>query len=199
MRGIVELTSITPSPRPGLRQVAGARYNAAVPEPVPELEPAPNAVDDEARRRTGVRVLVVIGVVLAILMVVFGTTTARSYDRFESYRQQTLEDPDNPPVWETEALDVDGCVDAVLDWIEDCPGVSSWCQGSLPDVTNKCLATRDRTAYCESVGTEVGSTRFGFDECSARYDAIDGHYARRYAKKHCALIYRTIAGMCRDM
>ena len=39
------------------------------------------------------------------------------------------------------------------------------------------------------------STRFGFEECSARYDQIEGRYARRYAKKHCSLIYRVIAGL----
>lgn len=156
----------------------------------------PEELDEEARRAIGVRVLVVIGVVLTILMIVFGRQTAKGYDEFEAYRAATLEDPANPPPWQAEALDVDGCVDAVLDWIEACPGVSSWCEGSLPDVTNKCLDTQDRTAYCESVGDAVLTTRFGFEECSARYDQIEGRYTRRYAKKHCALIYRVIAGRC---
>ncbi len=40
------------------------------------------------------------------------------------------------------------------------------------------------------------STRFGFEECSERYDKIEGRYARRYAKKHCAAIMRVIAGHC---
>lgn len=158
----------------------------------------PEGPDDAARQRIGVRVLVILGVVLTLLMIVFGRTTAKGYDEFEAYRGATLEDPDNPPRWTTEVLDVDGCVDEVLVWIEACPGVSSWCEGSLPDVMNQCLASQDRSDYCDSVGDAVMTTRFGFEECSARYDKIDERFARRYAKKHCSLIYRVIAGYCID-
>lgn len=161
-----------------------------------EPTPASAEPDAEARRRIGVRVLVVIGVVLAVLMVLFGQATAKSYDQFEAYRSSTLQDPANPPRWEREALSVEQCVDEVLDWVETCPGVSSWCESSLPDVTNLCLDTQDRSAYCESVGDAVLSTRFGFEECSERYDKIEGRYARRYAKKHCSVIMRVIAGRC---
>ncbi len=173
-------------------------YNAdAMAEPT---EPAASAEPDaEARRRIGVRVLLIIGVTLAVLMVVFGQTTAKSYDQFEAYRAQTLDNPEQPPRWETEALSVDACVDEVLAWIEACPGVSSWCESSLPDVTNACLTSQDRAAYCEEVGDAVLSTRFGFEECSARYDQIEGHYTRRYAKKHCAAIMRVIAGHCTEL
>lgn len=144
----------------------------------------------------GVRVLLIIGVVMVVLMVVFGRATAKSYDEFEAYRTATLRDAQHPPRWETEVMSVEGCVDEVLAWVEDCPGVSSWCQSSLPDVTNMCLLSQDRSEYCESVGDAVLTTRFGFDECSARYDQIEGRYTRRYAKKHCSLIFRVIAGHC---
>jgi hypothetical protein len=154
--------------------------------------------DAEARRRIGVRVLLIIGVVLAVLMLVFGRTTAKSYDQFEAYRQATLEDPEHPPRWQTEALSVEQCVDEVLAWVEACPGVSSWCESSLPDVTNQCLDSQDRREYCERVGDAIKSTRFGFQECSARYDQIEERFARRYAKKHCSLIFRVIAGRCGD-
>lgn len=166
-----------------------------MPEPSSESE---IAADAEARRRIGLRVLLIIAVVLSGLMVVFGSTTARNYDEFEAYRHATLEDPEAPPRWQAEQLDVDGCVDAVLDWIEACPGVSSWCEGSLPDVTNSCLETIELGPFCQAVGDEVMSTRFGYGECAERYDAIEGRYARRAAKKHCSLIYRTLAGRCQD-
>jgi hypothetical protein len=162
-----------------------------------ETSPTPDSgPDDETRRRIGVRVLVVIAVILVFLMIMFGRATAVGYEDFEAYRMSTLNDPAHPPRWKTEALDVDACVDEVLVWIEACPGVSSWCEGSLPDVLNQCLDTQDHTAYCESVGDAVKSTRFGFDECSERYDKIEGRYARRYAKKHCSILYRVIAGRC---
>jgi hypothetical protein len=164
---------------------------------MPETAPAPEpSSDDEARRRIGVRVLVVIAVVLVGLMIMFGRATAVGYEDFEAYRTATLNDPAHPPRWQTEALDVDGCVDEVLTWIEACPGVSSWCESSLPDVLNQCLDTQDLGEYCESVGDAVKSTRFGFEECSERYDQIEGRYARRYAKKHCSILYRVIAGRC---
>lgn len=162
-----------------------------------ESSPAPDpGPTDEARRQIGVRVLVVIAVILVVLMILFGRATAVGYEDFEAYRQTTLNDPAHPPRWQTEKLDVDACVDEVLEWVEACPGVSSWCESSLPDVLNQCLDTQDHTAYCESVGDAVKSTRFGFDECSARYDQIEGRYARRYAKKHCSILYRVIAGRC---
>ncbi|NVB36708.1 hypothetical protein G6O69_02615 [Pseudenhygromyxa sp. WMMC2535] len=164
----------------------------------PAAGEAEDARDAEARRRTGLKVLVVLGLTLALLMLIFGATTSRNYKQFEDYRRVTLEDPQSPPAWEREQLDVDGCVDAVLDWIEACPGVSSWCEGSLPDVTNLCLGSVDSRSYCEDAGEEIGSTRFGYQACAERYDEIEEHYARRAAKKHCALIYRVIAGHCRD-
>ncbi len=151
---------------------------------------------DETRRRIGVRVLVVIVVTLLVLMIMFGRTTAASYEEFDAYQTATLLDQQHPPRWKTEALSVDECVDEVLDWVEACPGISSWCESSLPDVMNQCLDTQDRAAYCEEVGDAVKSTRFGFEECSARYDQIEGRYARRYAKKHCSILYRVIAGRC---
>jgi hypothetical protein len=166
---------------------------------MPETAAAPDpGPSDEARRRIGVRVLVVIAVILVGLMIMFGRATAVGYEDFEAYRTATLNDPANPPRWQTEALDVDDCVDEVLTWIESCPGVSSWCESSLPDVLNQCLDTQDHGEYCESVGDAVKSTRFGFEECSARYDQIEGRYARRYAKKHCSILYRVIAGRCSD-
>jgi hypothetical protein len=163
-------------------------------------EPPPAAQvsgpSDAQRNAIGVRVLLIIGVTLTLLMVVFGRATSKGYDQFTAYQEATLEDPDHPPRWETEALDVGGCVDEALAWVEACPGVSSWCESSLPDVMGQCLETQDRTAYCESVGDAVRSTRFGFEECSSRYDQIEGRYTRRYAKKHCSLIFRVIAGYC---
>jgi hypothetical protein len=161
------------------------------------VTPAISAEQDaEARRRIGVRVLIVISVAVVILMIAFGKATTKGYGEFEAYRGATLDDPNNPPRWTTEALTVENCVDEVLAWVEACPGVSSWCESSLTDVTNQCLESQDRSAYCTEVGDAVLTTRFGFEECSVRYDQIEGRYERRYAKKHCALIFRVIAGHC---
>lgn len=167
--------------------------------PSSSMPTAEDLADAERRRRIGVRVLIVIALSLAVLMAAFGTVTSRNYDQFASYQKATLEDPEHPPRWRSEVVDVDGCVDDVLAWVEACPGVSSWCEGSLPSVMDECLATQDRREYCEQVGDAVLSTRFGYDECAERYDAIPGKYARRSAKKHCSVIYRTIAGHCKPV
>ena len=156
------------------------------------------APDDEARRLIGLRVMLILGVALAVLMVVFGSRTSENYERYDTYYKATMQDPDQPPAWESEALTVPQCVDEVLDWIEDCPGVSSWCEGALPDVMAQCLASEPREGYCAEVGDAVLTTRFGYDECAERYNEIEEHHMRRYAKKHCALLYRTIAGHCVD-
>ncbi|MFV8751805.1 hypothetical protein ACNOYE_14765 [Nannocystaceae bacterium ST9] len=166
---------------------------------MPELSEAETLVDNERRRRLGVRALLVIGLVLGVLMVAFGTMTSRNYDKFAAYQKATLEDPEHPPRWRSEVVDVEGCVDEVLAWVEACPGVSSWCESALPSVMDECLKTQDRQAYCEEVGDAVLSTRFGYAECAERYDAIDGKYARRAAKKHCSVIYRAIAGHCKPV
>lgn len=140
--------------------------------------------------------LMILGLVLGVLMVAFGAATSRNYAQFAAYQKATLEDPDHPPRWRSEAVTVDGCVDDVLAWVEACPGVSSWCESSLPGVMAECLKTQDRSEYCEEVGDTVLSTRFGYGECADRYDGIEGKYARRAAKKHCSVIYRAIAGHC---
>lgn len=164
---------------------------------MPESDPSRDELADaERRRRIGVRVLMILGLVLGVLMVVFGAATSRNYEQFAAYQKATLEDPDHPPRWRSEDVSVEGCVDEVLAWVEACPGVSSWCESSLPGVMDECLKTRDRSEYCEEVGDTVLSTRFGYDECAERYDAIEAKYARRAAKKHCSVIYRSIAGHC---
>ena len=92
----------------------------------------------------------------------------------------------------------------------DCPGIAPWCEAEVPVVMETCLASSDRAAYCDEVGDEVLSTRFGFEACkSARDDKFGPHegcrdpkveadrYACRSFKKYCAGAYRAIASHCR--
>lgn len=155
------------------------------------------APEEEPRPSFG-PILLIIGGIMVVLTVVFGFTVIRNSRQFSEYRTATLLDPDHPPRWETQTLSVDECIDEAISWGMECPGVASWCQAEIPPVMRTCLESSDRTAYCEEVGDEVMSTRFGYHECEERREDVEGKYARRGHKKYCALSYRAVAGHCQD-
>ncbi len=143
-------------------------------------------------------ILLIIGGIMVVLTVVFGFTVIRSSRQFSEYRRATLLDPDHPPRWETETISVDECIDEAIEWGMACPAVASWCQAEIPPLVRACLGSADRTPYCAEAGEEVMSTRFGYHECEARREGVDGKYARRGHKKYCALSYRAVAGYCQE-
>lgn len=153
----------------------------------------------EAEKRGVLRLLAILGAAVVGLSVIFGFTILRNHSVFRDYQAATLEDGDAPPPWDTEALSVDDCVEETVRWTMECPGIASWCLAEVPVVAERCLASRDRTAYCEEVGDEVMSTRFGFHACEdlrAGMDDDDEKYAKRANKKYCAATYRAVAEHC---
>lgn len=138
----------------------------------------------------------VVAVVLVALTIPFVRTTLHSSAAFSEYRRSTLQDPEAPPRWDREVVDVDGCVDEGITWLRGCEGIQSWCEAELPVVVETCLASQDRAAYCAEVGDEVLSTRFGFEACKLRREAITDKYAARHHKKACAAAYRAVAHHC---
>lgn len=91
-----------------------------------------------------------------------------------------------------EGLDVPGCVDAVMDWHDECAVMKSLCDQTVPRFMHVCLAARDRTEFCDALGPRSSDTSFGFDECKARGGDRDD-------KKACAVVYRVIDGHCKDV
>lgn len=153
-------------------------------------------------RRGVVRLLAAIGGGVAVLSVVFGVTIWRNHSTFREYQSLTLESDAAPPRWATEALSAEQCVQAAVQWGMDCPGIGSWCLAELPVVTRSCLESSDRMVYCEQVGDEVMSTRFGFHECEdMRADMDDDaeKYAKRANKKYCAASFRAVADYCLEL
>ena len=156
------------------------------------------------------KLLAIIGGVVTLLTIVFSVTIFGHHKTYRTYRAQTLDAEDAAVPWRDGEVSVEGCVDFAIRWTMDCPGIAPWCEAEVPVVMETCLASSDRAAYCDEVGDEVLSTRFGFEACkSARDDKFGPHegcrdpkveadrYACRSFKKYCAGAYRAIASHCR--
>lgn len=153
-----------------------------VPAPTPE------------RPRTRRLVLVVVAVVV-LLCVIFGVNVRRQQERYQEYRAATLEA--GPLPWTQRTMSVDECVAFTVDWAMACPGVESWCSNEAPRLTRECLASADRSELCDTLGEDVASTHFGYAECEAMRETVEGRYTKRSHKKFCAASYRAVAEHCR--
>lgn len=127
--------------------------------------------------------------VLLLMSIAFGWTTWSAHRRFVEHRDG----------WSSPQGGIVECRDAVMRWAEDCDSLDSWCQAAIPDLMRDCLAQQGREAYCARQGEEIKSTRFGYEACLPLHADEADRYRRRRAKKHCATIYRVIAGYCADL
>lgn len=139
--------------------------------------------------------LVVLGVVV-VLSVIFGVTVMRQKAQYQDYRATTLEQ--GPMPWEQAPMTVAQCVEFTVDWAMACPGVSSWCSNESPRLTRACLQSQDRRPDCEALGDTVASTHFGYAECEALRESVEGRYTKRSHKAFCASSYRAVAEFCRQ-
>lgn len=153
--------------------------------------PAPTAERPRTRR-----LLLGVGALVLLLCVVFGVTVMRQYTEYKEYRAATLEA--GPLPWTQRSMSVEECVRFSVDWAMACPGVESWCAGEAPRLTRACLGSADRSEVCRSLGDEVASTHFGYAECEALREPIEGRYTKRGHKKFCAASYRAVAEHCRE-
>ena len=92
------------------------------------------------------------------------------------------------------ALDVDGCVDAVLAWHPQCTALSGLCDASVERVMESCVAGRDRADECRSFGAALGQTSFGVSQCRDR-----GIERRKGQDKQCAKSYGSFASHCKAL
>lgn len=135
------------------------------------------------------------GAVVVLLCVVFGVTVLSQQAKFREYRAATLEA--GPLPWTEHTMSTDECVRFTVDWAMGCPGVESWCANEAPRLTRECLESADRREVCEQLGDEVASTHFGYAECEALREPVEGRYTKRNHKKFCAAGYRAVAEHCR--
>lgn len=68
--------------------------------------------------------------------------------------------------------------------------------GEAPRLALACLESSSRAAFCEDVGDGVKSTHFGYAECEALREDVEGRHLKRAHKKYCASIYRAVAEHC---
>lgn len=140
--------------------------------------------------------LIGLGALVVLLCVVFGVTVMRQHAQYAEYRAATLEA--GPLPWTQRTLSVEECIGWSVDWAMACPGVESWCANEAPRLTRECLASADRREVCEALGDAVASTTFGYAECEAMREAVEGRYAKRSHKKFCAASQRAVAEHCRS-
>jgi hypothetical protein len=88
-------------------------------------------------------------------------------------------------------LDVEGCVDAVLDWHATCAANKPLCDHGVPMIMTHCLSGRDRSQVCESMDLSSAKAQWVFASCKDR-----GTGCRGRKKCACATAYRTLDSFC---
>ncbi len=155
----------------------------------------PTPAPPTTRRPRTRGLLLWLGALVVILCAVFGVTVLRQQAEFREYRAATLES--GPLPWTERLMTPDECVQFSVDWAMGCPGIESWCANESPRLTRLCLESADRSEVCEALGDVVASTHFGYAECEALREPIEGRYTKRNHKKFCASSYRAVAEHCR--
>lgn len=84
---------------------------------------------------------------------------------------------------------VDGCLNEVLHWSENCSAMLSLCKDSVPRMMSACLDGADRSEYCAGVEDIRRMTSFGYDDCHSRQ--LD-----KVRNRACADAYRAIDKFC---
>jgi hypothetical protein len=141
------------------------------------------------------KLLAVIGGIVLVLCGVFGYTIVRHRASFDAYVERTLVPGQMP--WDARELSVDECAEFGTTWGMQCTGLESWCLAEAPRVTRMCMEAADRTEACRELGDAVETNRFGYHECEALREDVEGRYIKRGHKKYCAASYRAVAESCR--
>lgn len=137
-----------------------------------------------------------IGAAVVALSALFGWRTLQQRAEYRAYKAQTIDEAELP--WAKAEVDVDTCVSWTTNWGMECSGMESWCLNETPRLTLACMAASDRSAYCDELGDAVKSTHFGYAQCEALREGVEGRHLKRAHKKYCAAVYRAVAEHCRQ-
>lgn len=126
---------------------------------------------------------------MAVLIVVLGVAAYWRYTVSENHFAETLAEMDR----RGPALDVEGCIDAVLEWHGRCEANKPLCDNGVPQVMTHCLIAQDRTEACEALDPGASAkAQWVYVSCLERDTPCR-------SKKHCpcADAYRSLDSFCR--
>lgn len=127
---------------------------------------------------------------MAVIVLVLGVAAYWRYTVSENYFAKSLAEMDRQGV----QLDVEGCIDAVLEWHGRCEANKPLCDNGIPQVMTHCLVAQDRTLACEELKakSESASAQWVYLTCFERDTPCR-------SKKHCpcADAYRSLDSFCR--
>lgn len=151
----------------------------------------------------GNRELRIVALSITVLSVVLGVYLFVQYSRVMSYVRSTIGycavgadgtencvEPTRTPVWVSQALSPEECIDTALAWARECRGIKSMCDMYVEPVIRDCMASQDRAVYCDAIEPFAVTTYFGAAECRAR------GVRREVDKEACSNAYRAVASWC---
>ena len=132
----------------------------------------------------------IIAATLAV-SVVLGVVLWWQYRTFLRYVHDHLNGPEAVLAWENAVLSPEDCVDETMAWSARCSGIKSLCDMYAGHVMERCLASQDRSAYCDQVAGQAALRSFGAQECRAR------GARRNVDSEACSAAYKTVEEHCR--
>ncbi len=131
------------------------------------------------------RVLGVIG----ILALVLGVLAFRNIKRSII----TIDKTQKSMIAAGKKLNLNGCVDRILEWKKMCGAIHVICRSSIPRMTAACLEAQERKADCRALKLKQYKTSAHFRHalCKAK-----GLHRRRHWKRECGAIYGTVWKYC---
>ncbi len=125
---------------------------------------------------------------MGVLVVVLGIGAYWRYTVSENHFAKVLAEMDR----QGSSLDVEGCIDAVLEWHVRCEANKPLCDNGVPQVMTHCLTGQDRAPTCDELDLSSAKAQWVFLSCRDR-----GTPCKHRKKCPCADAYRALDSYCR--
>ena len=90
-------------------------------------------------------------------------------------------------------LDVEGCIDATLEWRQKCAANKVMCDNAIPLAMYHCLEQQDRQEQCMIIDEDMAKGTWLMEHCRER-----GSECKVMKKCPCAAAYRALDSFCRS-
>lgn len=143
----------------------------------------------ERKHRAGLVLTIIFG-----LSVVLGVLAYWRYSVSEKHLHEIFSVMDK----KGKDLSTEGCISEVLDWHrEGCSAMQSMCDHAIPMVLTRCLAAKDRKAYCGDLKIEEASKKWTYRMCKERGISPKDGTKRRFVKA-CGNAYGSVESFCKS-